>query len=83
MKVSDLTAALSKMPQDANIFGIFVQRQGELSPEREQEYKVRIVSQDNNKTRYTAQFEYRAYIPENSNAPLKQKPFAGIKNLFT
>jgi hypothetical protein len=83
MKVSELTDALSKMPQDAKIFGIFVQRQGELSPEREQDYKVRIVSQDSNKTRYTAQFEYSAHIPENSNAPLKQKPFAGIKKMFT
>lgn len=83
MKVSDLTAALTKMPQDAKIFGVFVQRQGELSPEREQDYKVRIVSKDGNNVKYTAQFEYRAHIPENSNAPLKQKPFAGIKKMFT
>lgn len=84
MLVSELTDALKGMPQNANILGIFVQRQGELSEKRVQAYKVRIVSQTIEGIKYTSQLEYDSFVPEKKEEkPLTQKPFAGLKKMFT
>jgi hypothetical protein len=81
MNVSELTEALSKMPQDAKLLGVFVQRLGEMTPERQQEYKVRIVSEHGNQ-KFTAQFNYSSYVYEKKDpaAPLKQSPFSSFFN---
>lgn len=86
MLVQELTDALKAMPQNANILGVFVQRQGEMSEKRIQAYKVRILSQTLEGVKHTAQFEYSAYVNEkkmSAETPLTQKPFSGLKKLFT
>jgi hypothetical protein len=87
LKVSNITDAIKTLPQDAAVVGVFVQRVGVMDANRVQEYKVRIVSELNG-AKNTVQFNYKATVNEKKDspdrgAPLKQNPFAGLKNFIT
>lgn len=82
--VSEITKALSAMPQDASILGVFVTRIGLMSEGRMQEYKVVIASKSPEGIEHAARFNYVTHVPERrEEKPLTQKPFAGIKKLFS
>jgi hypothetical protein len=87
MLVQELTDALKAMPQNANILGVFITRVGEMSENRVQTYQIRILSQTLEGVKHTAEFVYSAFVQEKRvppvEKPLTQKPFAGIKKLFT
>lgn len=82
MKVSELTQQLQKVPQEWELLGVFVQRVGEMTPERQQEYKVRIVAENplHKGAKTTVQFNYSSYVQEKKEqgTGLKQRPFASL-----